>query len=71
MKRTALLFSVIAVFVGGCQGSDEVSKQDEKKIPEGFSKGADPSKMTESEKKGFDEFMKKQGGGAAPSKPGN
>jgi hypothetical protein len=71
MKRIALLFSILTVVVAGCQGGDEVSKDEEKKIKEGFSKGADPSLMTESEKKGFEEFMKKQGGGAAPSKPGN
>ena len=70
MNRLSLAIIIAILAVSGCQCGDEVSKQDEKKMKEGFTQGADPSKMTDTEKKGFDEFMKRQGGAPA-SKSGN
>ncbi len=72
MKRifTAILAASVVACLVGCS-SDEVSKDEEKKMSEGFKGGLDMNKATAEEKANFDKWMKSQGNtpGAAPSKP--
>jgi len=72
MKRifTAILAASVVAGLVGCS-SEDMSKQDEKKMADGFKGGLDMNKATPEEKANFDKWMKSQGGapGAAPSKP--